>query len=77
MLKIGMSRKTRQQKIKADERHEGSRSTVHSNFFPSAVNGEPGVTADYSYVKRDLLKILLFTSLAIGAQVVLWYVHRK
>ena len=31
-------------------------------------------TTDYSYVKKDLVKTLVLTGLAICVQVVLWYV---
>lgn len=76
-----MSRKTKQQKIIADLRRQlqqSKPSPVAKNketiVFENTLSTAPVAIADYKYVKHDLLRTLVLTVLAIGVQVVLWYV---
>ncbi len=86
-----MAKKTREQKIIADLRRQiqkqnssgGEVRSSEYSFKPKSISSVINTTnselptTDYTHVKRDLLKTLILTVLAIGVQVVLWYVLNR
>jgi hypothetical protein len=73
-----MSRKTRKQKIMADQRRQSAPKVLPMAAALEPVakppEKEPEKTApEYASVKHDLLKTAFLSVLAIGGQIVLWY----
>ncbi len=86
-----MGRKTKKEKIIAKLRRENQALVGLSRNSPevkvslpsSSLNNILVLSApttertDYSFLRADLTRTLLFTFLAIGAQLVLWYLQSK
>lgn len=76
-----MPRKTKKQKILATQRRELSVSYSYTpDFTPSkntTVKAQTIDSTDLDFVKKDLVKIALLSTIAICAQVVLWYLLEK
>lgn len=72
-----MAKKTKQQKIAAEERREKfeySLPDFSKRTAPSTKTAD--TSSNYAYVIFDLKKIGLFTLLAFGAEIILWYFLR-
>ncbi len=68
-----MAKKTKEQKIAADQRRESIQYSL-PNINKSKVFSESKIVApinDYTFVIKDLKKIGLFTLLAFGAEIAL------
>lgn len=66
--------KTKAQKIAAEERREKIQYSLPLNGA-AVIEAEKAIpnATDYSYVRTDLKRIGLFTALAFGVEIFLWF----
>ena len=72
-----MARKTKAEKMAADERRGKIEYSLPTSVLETPTAKVATVNpSDYSYVTSDLKRIGLFSVLAFGAEIVLWYFLR-